>query len=131
MAFSELKYCKFNNLITSVAHGDTYDKNSVTKWDYIMHPSHETLRIVSTCTHSITHAHNAKKGHWGKRWDFRLVLKVGREFQICTAEKKGTTTILFEGGNVKTYVIEKRMQRPRMDVDFYKFSQVLSGSTSH
>ena len=51
----------------------------------------------------------------------------------CSREAKGTTTILFsfQGGDAESYVIRRRMQRPRTDIDMDAFSQVLRGSASH
>lgn len=45
----------------------------------------------------------------------------------CSSETKGTTTILFsfQGGDVESSVIRRRMQRPRTDIDMEAFSQAL------
>ena len=51
---------------------------------------------------------------------------------LCCREAKGTTTMLFsfDCGDAKSYTIRRRAQRPRMDIDQNKFSQVLRGSAS-
>ena len=51
---------------------------------------------------------------------------------MCGREAKGTTNTLlcFDGGDAKSYIIRRRAQRPRMDIDQDKFSHVLRGSAS-
>ena len=48
---------------------------------------------------------------------------------LCSREAKGTTTMLFsfDCGDAKSYIIRRRAQRPRMDIDQDKFSQVSNG----
>ena len=49
---------------------------------------------------------------------------------VDSREEEGTTTVLFsfEGGNVKSSVIQRRTQerRENMDLDRFKFIQVLA-----
>ena len=49
---------------------------------------------------------------------------------LDSREAKGTTTMLFsfEEGDAKCSIIQRRLQKPRRDVDLDKFSQVLMGS---
>ena len=51
---------------------------------------------------------------------------------LCSREAKGTSTMLFsfDCGDAKSYIIRRRAQRPRIDIDQDKFSQVLRGSAS-
>ena len=56
----------------------------------------------------------------------------GREFQVCSEEKQGLSTMLFspEGGDTEGSVIRRRAQRSRRDINTDQFSQVLRGSAS-
>ena len=51
---------------------------------------------------------------------------------LGSREAKGTTTMLFsfEEGDAKGSTIQRRAQKPRRDIDLYKFSQVLRGSAN-
>ena len=51
---------------------------------------------------------------------------------LDSREAKGTTTLLFsfEQGDAKGFMIRRRAQRPRKDIDLDKFSQLLRGSAS-
>ena len=51
---------------------------------------------------------------------------------LGSREAKGTTTMLFsfEGGDAKSSIFRRRVQRPRRDVYLDKFSQVLRVSAS-
>ena len=51
---------------------------------------------------------------------------------LDSREAKGTTTMLFsfEEWDAKDFIVRRRAQRPRRDIDLDKFSQVLRGSAS-
>ena len=51
---------------------------------------------------------------------------------LGSREAKGTTAMLFsfDCGDAKSYTIRRKAQRPRMDIDQGKFSQVLRGIAS-
>ena len=51
---------------------------------------------------------------------------------LDSREAKGTATMMFsfEEGDAKGFIIRRRVQRPRRDIELDKFSQVLRGSAS-